>query len=570
MKDSMNPETSGKNRAERPAAKNTVSGTPSRSASSAGTRTGQGAGVSRTSSGSGSARTGTSGSSARTAGSTRSTGTSPRTPGTSRAGNTEPMSLKERSRKNRKKTTWEKLVEIVKLLWKNYRLQTIAVLILLVLILICCLVKCSTGGKDTPATPTPGQAETETETGTETAGPLTETPTETDEQVSTVSGDELVPTDLVFGDCESVTSDPDVVCEDVDGWKVDKLMLVNWSHKLKYSGDPEDLVNMTDYMTDSRYIFVDPSTAKGNREAVIALNQMCVDAMDAGCSNVKFSATGTYRTYETQDGFWQNHLEEDSNYGADPYNNPTRTVPANVSEHRTGLGFDIWLVDYDYDWLHENSYKYGFILRYPSDKRSITGIIYEQWHFRYVGVEAATEMYELGFCLEEYIAYKNGADITPNPTKAATAVPTKSAATRTPTPTAAAAADTVTVPDLTNKTESEAAALLQSLGLEYSLGEGEFNDAIKAGYIYYQSIKAGTEVEKGTLIELDSSLGPVPKDDATPTPTPTPTEAPAEDTPTPTPTEAPAEDTPTPTPTEAPAEPDEPSDTESDTPSDEG
>ena len=57
-----------------------------------------------------------------------------------------------------------------------------------------------------------------------------------------------------------------------------------------------------------------------------------------------------------------------------------------------------------YFWLQENSYKYGFIFRYPGDKTDITGVAEEVWHYRYVGVEAATEMHEKGLCLEEYLA----------------------------------------------------------------------------------------------------------------------------------------------------------------------
>ena len=54
-------------------------------------------------------------------------------------------------------------------------------------------------------------------------------------------------------------------------------------------------------------------------------------------------------------------------------------------------------------WLMKNSYKYGWILRYPSSKSSITGIIYEPWHYRYVGKKAAKEIHNSGVCLEEYL-----------------------------------------------------------------------------------------------------------------------------------------------------------------------
>ena len=54
-------------------------------------------------------------------------------------------------------------------------------------------------------------------------------------------------------------------------------------------------------------------------------------------------------------------------------------------------------------WLMEHSYEYGFILRYPNNKSELTGIIYEPWHYRYVGKEAAAEIFEQGVCLEEYL-----------------------------------------------------------------------------------------------------------------------------------------------------------------------
>ena len=54
-------------------------------------------------------------------------------------------------------------------------------------------------------------------------------------------------------------------------------------------------------------------------------------------------------------------------------------------------------------WLMENCWRYGFILRYPKDKIDITGIIYEPWHYRYVGLEVAKELHESGLTLEEYM-----------------------------------------------------------------------------------------------------------------------------------------------------------------------
>lgn len=80
-----------------------------------------------------------------------------------------------------------------------------------------------------------------------------------------------------------------------------------------------------------------------------------------------------------------------------------------TSEHQLAIAVDI-NVDKSmcsnaevYAWLAENAYKYGFILRYPPGKQEITGTSYEPWHYRYVGVEAAEDIYEQEICLEEYL-----------------------------------------------------------------------------------------------------------------------------------------------------------------------
>ncbi len=89
-----------------------------------------------------------------------------------------------------------------------------------------------------------------------------------------------------------------------------------------------------------------------------------------------------------------------------------------TSEHHTGLALDIVAADYtvldesqenteEQKWLLENSWKYGFILRYPNGKTDITGIYYEPWHYRYVGKEAAKEIYERDITLEEYLGKTN-------------------------------------------------------------------------------------------------------------------------------------------------------------------
>lgn len=80
-----------------------------------------------------------------------------------------------------------------------------------------------------------------------------------------------------------------------------------------------------------------------------------------------------------------------------------------TSEHELGLAVDIGTeTPALYDWLQDNSWRYGFIQRYPENKTALTGVAHEPWHYRYVSKEAAAEMYAQGLCLEEYIAQYNG------------------------------------------------------------------------------------------------------------------------------------------------------------------
>ena len=87
------------------------------------------------------------------------------------------------------------------------------------------------------------------------------------------------------------------------------------------------------------------------------------------------------------------------------------------SEHHTGLAVDFNVTSQSFEnsktfkWLKENAENYGFIMRYPSDKMDITGgIIYEPWHWRFVGINIAKEMKSLGMCYEEYCQYKGIGD----------------------------------------------------------------------------------------------------------------------------------------------------------------
>ena len=122
-----------------------------------------------------------------------------------------------------------------------------------------------------------------------------------------------------------------------------------------------------------------------------------------------------YRTQAKQQKLFQDKIAKYQSEGhskseAEELAKQWVAVPG-YSEHQAGLAVDINGATYDlYFWLQENSYKYGFIFRYPGNKTEITGVSEEVWHYRYVGVEAATEMYEKGLCLEEYLAERQGAE----------------------------------------------------------------------------------------------------------------------------------------------------------------
>ncbi len=146
-----------------------------------------------------------------------------------------------------------------------------------------------------------------------------------------------------------------------------------------------------------------------------SLERMLADARAQGLSPMICSS---YRTMEKQQTLYANKVNEYLSQGYTQENAESEAgkwvaVPG-TSEHQTGLAVDLVSSSYqildqkqeetpEQKWLMENSYKYGFILRYPNDKREITGIYYEPWHYRYVGYRTALEIHEKGLCYEEYL-----------------------------------------------------------------------------------------------------------------------------------------------------------------------
>lgn len=143
-------------------------------------------------------------------------------------------------------------------------------------------------------------------------------------------------------------------------------------------------------------------------------------AMIEDCNKVCPQAyvVSSYRTHEHQTSNYNRKVEYYVNLGYDRASaeKEAATIIAipGTSEHQLGLAVDIidsrlWALEWEQTdlpaqkWLMENCWRYGFVLRYPKDKTDVTGIIYEPWHYRYVGHELATELHALGLTLEEYI-----------------------------------------------------------------------------------------------------------------------------------------------------------------------
>ena len=183
------------------------------------------------------------------------------------------------------------------------------------------------------------------------------------------------------------------------------LRLVNHTHPL-----PEGFTVETSTL---------PNGLEFDSRAIGQLEQMLADGNAAGLQLMVCSA---YRSVARQDELFNEMMQD---YIAEGYSEEeaydiTATIrtPHGCSEHSTGLAADIVAVDYqmlddgyaetdEAKWLLENAADYGFILRYPKDKESVTGIIWEPWHYRYVGVENAKKIKASGLCLEEYLESQN-------------------------------------------------------------------------------------------------------------------------------------------------------------------
>ena len=179
----------------------------------------------------------------------------------------------------------------------------------------------------------------------------------------------------------------------------DITVIVNKYHKLPNNYIPSDLEAIS---TKYNRGF----NNKMRKVAKEAFEKMCEAALK---DNIKIYSGSAYRSYDYQQNLYNRYVRANGFDEAETF-----SARAGYSEHQTGLATDILneKLDYisgsdkEYDWLINNSYKYGFHLRYPKGKENITGYMYEEWHFRYLGEEIATYLHDNDLTYDEYVARK--------------------------------------------------------------------------------------------------------------------------------------------------------------------
>ena len=162
---------------------------------------------------------------------------------------------------------------------------------------------------------------------------------------------------------------------------------------------PEDLEDVP----EGYYLLSKPQLRS---EALQAYIKMADEARKEG---LDFYISTAYRSYEFQNTLYNNYLKTDPQEVVDTYSSRP-----GYSDHQIGLSCDIRTKEKSFSdftstpeaqWLKENSYKYGFIMRYPENKENITGYVYESWHFRYVGLDAAKIINDNNITFDEYYSY---------------------------------------------------------------------------------------------------------------------------------------------------------------------
>lgn len=187
--------------------------------------------------------------------------------------------------------------------------------------------------------------------------------------------------------------------------------LLNKQNPIDEEFEPDNLVEIpSEFSRKDKTIYLQST-------AMMALEAMFNDMVADGITDAYIQSS--YRSHSYQAMLFNMYIEDEMENGlsreeAEIKANKYSARPE-YSEHRTGLAVDfttksiggavddIFETTEAFTWLKANSWKYGFVLRYPEDKESTTGYMYESWHYRFVGLEAASIMYQTGLCYEEYL-----------------------------------------------------------------------------------------------------------------------------------------------------------------------
>ena len=182
-----------------------------------------------------------------------------------------------------------------------------------------------------------------------------------------------------------------------------RLLLINGEHALPDDYDTkvqEYLVEIDKQYRNNDYV------TQIHRDVYPYITAMVAAAQADG---VDLRVWSPFRSYAIQNDLFQKQV---ARVGGDEQKAATIVARPGTSEHNTGLCADFNMADDAFEstpmyaWMREHAQDYGFILRYPKDKQNVTGVIYESWHWRFVGINNAKEINDLGVTLEEYIELK--------------------------------------------------------------------------------------------------------------------------------------------------------------------
>lgn len=273
---------------------------------------------------------------------------------------------------------------------------SLAVSLIVIMSLLCILYAVFCRGKGYNAAKLPAAENTTAESTTE---PVSETPSEPSSDEPSYEQE----SEPSSADTTEEPTDPPIVWSnykpiDVLGGENWSLTLINKNYTLEKTYSP------------TLAPVIDGSSVTADSRVAEAYQKMYNDALGQGCILTPYAGYCSYQRQQTnfenkvQAFVLQGMTREEAELNAEK-----RVEQGGCSENNAGLAVDVisasagFASTNEFKWLKENAHNYGFVLRYPDDKTEITGMIYQPWHWRYVGVEAAQQMKAAGQCLEEYL-----------------------------------------------------------------------------------------------------------------------------------------------------------------------